>query len=152
MTTEAPGYPPALMPRMTMRSIDARRAADMPTDLGVLTGKPSDAASATYAPRRISTTGAPSYDFGGRRSKEPVRKRRDDGRMPGAGCERQKERDIRVQRTRASPHRRSHDSHTIDAASKFRRRRDLHGLLLLLGPLLSRRILIVRVTLFAAIL
>ena len=40
MTTEAPGYPPALMPRMTMRSTDARRADDMPTDFGVLTGKP----------------------------------------------------------------------------------------------------------------
>ena len=44
------------MPRATMRSIDASRAADMPTDFGVLTGNPSDAASATHAPRRRSTT------------------------------------------------------------------------------------------------
>jgi len=36
--------------------------------------------------------------------------------------------------------------HTIDAAGKFRRRRDLQGLLLLLAPLLSRRILRTRVT------
>src|SRR4051812_11744037 len=44
------------MPRETMRSMDARRAADMPTDFGVLTGSPSDAARATYAPRRRWTT------------------------------------------------------------------------------------------------
>src|SRR6476660_42983 len=94
MTTEAPGYPPALIPRMTMRSTDARRADDMPTDFGVLTGNPSDTASATYAPRRIRTTDAPSYDFVGnglREQSPPVN---------------DKERDARVGRTRASPHRR----------------------------------------------
>src|SRR5919112_22682 len=66
MTTDAPGYPPALMPRVTMRSIDARRAADMPTDFGVLTGSPSEAASATYAPRRRWTTSSPIERHGDR--------------------------------------------------------------------------------------
>src|SRR6188474_3222723 len=55
-TTEAPGYPPALIPRATIRSMDASRVADMPTDFGVLTGNPSDAASETHAPRRMWTT------------------------------------------------------------------------------------------------
>src|SRR5215211_2184751 len=39
-----------------MRSIDASRVADMPTDFCVLTGNPSDAASETHAPRRMWTT------------------------------------------------------------------------------------------------
>jgi hypothetical protein len=36
--------------------MDASRVADMPTDFGVLTGNPSDAASETHAPRRKWTT------------------------------------------------------------------------------------------------
>src|SRR4029453_17826955 len=95
MTTEAPGYPPALIPRMTMRSIDARRVADMPTDFGVLTGKPSDAASAIDAPRRISwTTDTPSYGLLGTAF---------EGRRLTVN---DKERDARSCRTRASPHHR----------------------------------------------
>jgi len=141
MTTEAPGYPPALMPRWTMRSIDASRAADMPTDFGVLTGKPSEAASATYAPTRRWTTVTPSYDL---RATDPSRFVRRTRRLVEADhrLRTTKERDMRRCRTRGSPLRRCHDSHTTHAAGKFLGRRDLHSLLLWLVLLLSRRFLV----------
>src|SRR5215213_10610412 len=40
-TTDAPGYPPALMPRWTTRSMASRREEDIPTASGALTGRPS---------------------------------------------------------------------------------------------------------------
>src|SRR5690348_17327797 len=40
MTTDAPGYAPAVMPRRTTRSTVARRSADMPTARGGLDGSP----------------------------------------------------------------------------------------------------------------
>src|SRR5829696_8178809 len=46
-TTAAPGYPPALIPRSTTRSMFARRAADMPTALGAFAGKPSPVGDGT---------------------------------------------------------------------------------------------------------
>src|SRR5580704_7256758 len=42
MTTEAPGNPPALMPRAITRLMASRRRSDMPTALGLLTGNPDD--------------------------------------------------------------------------------------------------------------
>src|SRR4026207_1762723 len=40
-TTDAPGYPPALIPRWTTRSMASRREEDIPTASGALTGRPS---------------------------------------------------------------------------------------------------------------
>src|SRR5215218_6296653 len=70
------------MPRVTIRSIDARRADDIPTDFGVLTGSPSEAASATYAPRRRWTTSSPFERQGDR---ERSRDTRESGRVTQKG-------------------------------------------------------------------
>src|SRR4051812_1303827 len=54
-TTDAPGYPPAVIPRWITWSIVARRSADIPTVVGLATGKPSPwakAANATVEKRR----------------------------------------------------------------------------------------------------
>src|SRR5215472_6598075 len=45
-TTEAPGKPPAVMPRSTTWSIIASRSLDMPTAFGVLVGSPPPEAGA----------------------------------------------------------------------------------------------------------
>ncbi len=57
ITTEAPGYPPAVMPRRTTRSMVARRSADMPTARGDRTGSFSVAAASTRARARWATNG-----------------------------------------------------------------------------------------------
>src|SRR5438034_6870103 len=61
-TTAAPGYPPALMPRSTTRSIALRRLLDMPTDVGDLTGRPSPAL-VTVRAVRITLSNANSLDY-----------------------------------------------------------------------------------------
>src|SRR5450432_2979679 len=58
-TTAAPGNPPALMPRVTTRSIVSSRFADMPTVAGAATGSPPSetAIMATAAISVVSTRG-----------------------------------------------------------------------------------------------
>src|SRR3954464_10657876 len=60
--TDAPGYPPALIPRSTTRSIAARRVLDMPTSVGDLTGRPSPA-RVTVRAVRITLSNANSLDY-----------------------------------------------------------------------------------------
>src|SRR5262245_11855614 len=54
-TTAAPGYPPAEMPRSTTWSTFSSRAADMPTSVGGLLGKPSPPAVASTTPVKKGT-------------------------------------------------------------------------------------------------
>src|SRR6476469_7970188 len=61
-TTEAPGYPPALIPRSTTRSMAARRELDMPTSVGDLTGRPSPARVIVRAVR-MTLSNANSLDY-----------------------------------------------------------------------------------------
>src|SRR4029078_7596581 len=60
--TDAAGYPPALIPRATTRSIAARRVLDMPTSVGDLTGRPSPA-RVTVSAVRITLSNANSLDY-----------------------------------------------------------------------------------------
>src|SRR3954465_9951913 len=61
-TTEAPGYPPALIPRSTTRSMAPRRLPDMPTSAGDLTGRPSPA-RVTVSAVRMTLSNANSLDY-----------------------------------------------------------------------------------------
>src|SRR6185295_3109772 len=61
-TTAAPGYPPALIPRSTTRSIAASRLLDMPTSVGDLTGRPSPA-RVTVRAVRITLSNSNSLDY-----------------------------------------------------------------------------------------
>src|SRR5438045_7695292 len=61
-TTDAPGYPPALIPRSTTRSMALRRLLDMPTSVGDLTGRPS-AARVTVRAVRMTLSNANSLDY-----------------------------------------------------------------------------------------
>src|SRR5687767_4789469 len=58
-TTDAPGYPPALIPRWTTRSMASRREEDIPTASGALTGRPSLPARV----RTVTMTLSTSYSF-----------------------------------------------------------------------------------------
>src|SRR5579872_2754218 len=55
-TTAAPGDPPARIPRCTTRSMTRRRAADMPTEAGALTGSPPSPPAMARAASSASTT------------------------------------------------------------------------------------------------
>src|SRR6266550_7695356 len=61
-TTEAPGYPPALIPRWMTRSIAASRLLDMPTSVGDLTGRPSPARVIVRAVR-MTLSNSNSLDY-----------------------------------------------------------------------------------------
>src|SRR3954453_20064796 len=61
-TTEAPGYPPALIPRSTTRSMAASRLLDMPTSVGDLTGRPSPA-RVTVRAVRMTLSNSNSLDY-----------------------------------------------------------------------------------------
>src|SRR6185312_10132837 len=55
-TTAAPGKPPARIPRCTTRSMTRRRAADMPTEAGALTGSPPSPPAMARAASNARTT------------------------------------------------------------------------------------------------
>ena len=61
-TTEAPGYPPALIPRSMTRSMAPRRFSDMPTSVGDLAGRPSPA-RVTVSAVRMTLSNANSLDY-----------------------------------------------------------------------------------------
>src|SRR3990170_6799861 len=83
-TTAAPGYPPALMPRATTRSIASRRVEDMPTSVGGLTGSPSPA-RVTVSAVRMTLSNANSLDY--RYLYRPQKKRfPPPGRGKGGSC------------------------------------------------------------------
>src|SRR5215211_4697034 len=59
-TTDAPGYPPALIPRWTTRSMASRREEDIPTAAGALTGRPSLPCTSV---RTVTMTLSTSHSF-----------------------------------------------------------------------------------------
>src|SRR5450432_749963 len=87
-TTAAPGKPPALIPRVTTRSIVSSRFADMPTVAGAATGNPPSEAAivATAAISVISTRRPQLKNDGAPAAPEGRQEHLHSLQRIGAGC------------------------------------------------------------------